>query len=87
MKDKYDIVLAMFHGFDLAGSVAAPTAQKTAAVVDGTQHILSLPPDAKATPEDRKKRYLESCAALKGPSLSPSPTKMPLLPGTKLATC
>jgi len=65
MKDKYEVVLAMFQGFDLSGSVAAPIAQKTAAIVDGPQHILSLPPDARETTEDRKKRYLESCAALK----------------------
>ncbi len=65
MKDQYEIVLAMFHGFDLLGAVAAPAAQKIAAIVNGVQHILSLPPDARETPEDRKKRYLEGCTALR----------------------
>jgi type I restriction enzyme R subunit len=65
MKDKYEIVLDMFHGFDLPGAVAAPASQKTAAIVNGAQHILQLPPDARERPEDRKKRYLESGTALK----------------------
>ena len=65
MKDKYEIVLAMFHGFDLSGAVSAPQAQKVAAIVNGTEHILSLPPEAREQPEDRKKRYLEGCAALR----------------------
>ena len=65
MKDKFEIVLAMFHGFDLAGAVASPASQKTAAVVNGVEHILTLPPDAKEQPDDRKKRYLEACTALR----------------------
>ena len=65
MKDKYEIVLAMFHGFDLSGAVSAPQVQKVAAIVNGTEHILSLPPEAKEQPEDRKKRYLEGCTALR----------------------
>ena len=46
MKDKYEIVLAMFHGFDLSGAVSAPQAQKVAAIVNGMEHILSVPPGA-----------------------------------------
>ena len=65
MKDKYEIVLAMFHGFDLSGAVSAPQAQKVAAIVNGMEHILSLPPGATEQPEDRKKRYLEGCTALR----------------------
>jgi type I restriction enzyme R subunit len=65
MKDKYEIVLAMFHGFDLPGAVAAPASQKTVSIVNGAQHILQLPPDARERSEDRKKRYLESSTALK----------------------
>ena len=65
MKDKYEIVLAMFHGFDLSGAVSAPQAQKVAAIVNGMEHILSVPPAAKEQPEDRKKRYLEGCTALR----------------------
>jgi len=65
MKDKYEIVLAMFHGFDLSGAVSAPQAQKVAAIVNGMEHILSVPPGGKEQPEDRKKRYLEGCTALR----------------------
>jgi type I restriction enzyme, R subunit len=43
----------------------APASQKTPAIVNGAQHILQLPPDARERSEDRKKRYLESSTALK----------------------
>ena len=32
MKGKYEIVLAMFHGFDLAAAIATPPQKKTAAI-------------------------------------------------------
>ena len=65
MKDKYEIVLSMFYGFDLAAATAASPQQKTAAIVNGVEHILTLPPSVQEKPEDRKKRYLEACASLK----------------------
>lgn len=65
MKDRYEVVLAMFHGFDLLSAVNAPTAQKIAAILRGAEHILNGPAGAKDGPEDRKKRFLEGSVALR----------------------
>ena len=65
MKDKYEVVVAMFHGFDLSGAIAAPDAQKIAAILKGAEHILTIPPEVNEAPENRKKRFLEASEALR----------------------
>ena len=65
MKDRYEVVLAMFHGFDLASAVSAPSAQRIGAILRGAEHILNGPAGAKEAPEDRKKQFLECSMSLR----------------------
>ena len=64
MKDNFEIVLAMFHGFDFADAVAASPAEKVSSILKGADHILNGRPGAQDSPEDRKKRFLEASVAL-----------------------
>lgn len=65
MKDQYEIVMAMFHGFDLAEAVRAPDAQKVAAILNGAEHILAGQAGTPEGPENRKKRFLQASEALR----------------------
>jgi len=65
MKDKHEVVVALFHRFDLAGAVNAPTSHRIAAILQGAEFILSGPPGTQEGPEDRKKRFLEATDALR----------------------
>ena len=65
MKDKHEIVRAMFHGFDLTGAVASPASQKIAAILSGAEHILAGHPTAQDAPEDRRKRFIQASEALR----------------------
>ncbi|CAG0968008.1 partial Type-1 restriction enzyme R protein, partial [Anaerolineae bacterium] len=56
MKEKYEVVAAMFHGFDYKGLVAAKPAERLAGVPSAIEHILQL--------EEGKKRYLEEVTKL-----------------------
>lgn len=56
MRERYDIVASMYHGFDYASLIHAEPAVRIAGIAAAMEHILQL--------EDGKKRYLESVTAL-----------------------
>lgn len=56
MLEKYEIVVAMFHGFDYRPFLLATPAERMGGIAAAMEHILSL--------EDGKKRYLEAVTAL-----------------------
>jgi type I restriction enzyme R subunit len=56
MREKYDIVAAMYHGFDYVSLIRVEPAARIAGIAAAMEHILQL--------EDGKKRYLESVTAL-----------------------
>ena len=56
MQEKYEVVRAMYHGFDYAPLLEAPPAQRMAGIAAAMDHILQL--------EDGKKRYLTAVTAL-----------------------
>ncbi len=56
MMEKYEIVAAMFHGFDYAPFLEAEPEQRMAGVAAAMEHILQL--------EDGKTRYLREVSAL-----------------------
>ncbi len=54
--EKYEVVCAMFHGFDYEAILNAAAAKRMSGVAQAMEFILSLP--------DGKKRYLDAVAAL-----------------------
>ncbi|HCX89086.1 MAG: DEAD/DEAH box helicase [Deltaproteobacteria bacterium CG_4_9_14_3_um_filter_44_9] len=56
MRERYDIVASMYHGFDYASLIHAEPAGRIAGIASAMEHILQL--------EDGKKRYLESVTVL-----------------------
>ena len=56
MLERYEIVVAMFHGFDYASLLQAEPAKRIAGIAAAMEHILQM--------EDGKKRYLAEVTAL-----------------------
>jgi len=56
MLEKYDIVRAMFYGFDISKFFRGQPEQRLAAIAEGMEHILSL--------EDGKNRYIQAVTEL-----------------------
>ena len=56
MKEKYEVVCNMLHGFDYRSLLSAPTAERMKGVAQAMDFILGL--------EDGKKRYLQAVSAL-----------------------
>ena len=56
MKEKYEIVSAMFHGFDYEQYVTAEGDQRLQGIADAMDHIVNL--------EDGKKRYMQAVTEL-----------------------
>ncbi len=56
MLEKYDIVRAMFYGFDISKFFRGLPEQRLAAIAEGMEHILSL--------EDGKNRYIQAVTEL-----------------------
>jgi type I restriction enzyme R subunit len=56
MREKYDIVVTMYHGFDYLPLLSATPANRLAGIAAAMEHLLQL--------DDGKNRYLESVTAL-----------------------
>jgi len=56
MLEKYEVVLAMFHGFDTSKFFQGTPEQRLAAIAEAMEHILSL--------EDGKNRYIQAVTEL-----------------------
>jgi len=56
MLEKFEVVVAMFHGFDYAALLQADPAKRITGIAAAMEHILQM--------EDRKKRYLAEVTAL-----------------------
>src|SRR5207302_3697421 len=56
MREKYEVVAAMFHGFDYARSFGGPPSERLAVIPAAMEHILQQP--------DGKKRFMQAVAEL-----------------------
>ena len=56
LREKHDIVKAMYHGFDYSGFFTTDAGQRVSTLAAGADHILGL--------DDGQKRYLDAMAAL-----------------------
>ncbi len=56
LREKYDVVRAMYHGLDYSGYFSTKASERVEALTAGADHILGL--------DDGKRRYLDAMAAL-----------------------
>jgi len=61
LQEKFEIVQAMFHGFDYTGFFAAKASARLTALTGGVDHVCGLDP---GDPEQAKRRYIDAMTAL-----------------------
>ncbi len=61
LQEKFEVVQAMFHGFDCTGFFSTKATERLSALSGGVDHICGLDP---GDPEAAKKRYIEAMTSL-----------------------
>jgi len=61
LRERFEVVQAMFHGFDYTGYFSAKATDRLAALAGGVDHICGL---EEGDPEAAKKRYIEAMTGL-----------------------